>query len=44
MSTITIVAFKYHCRDNNTDGNDSHTIATIAQPYCIDPRPPWNGK
>ena len=35
MSTFTIVVFSYHCHDSNTDGNDSHTITTIVQPYCV---------
>ena len=30
MSTIVL---NYHCCDSNTDDNDSHAIATIAQPY-----------
>ena len=32
MSTIVIVGLSYHCHDSNTEDNDSHTIATIAQP------------
>ena len=31
MSTITIIVFSYLCHDSNTEDNDTHTIATIAQ-------------
>ena len=35
MSTIMVAVFSYRCCDSNTDDNDSHTIAAIAQPCLV---------